>query len=292
LTPLFPIAFAALTGAALLLPTPADRLRGALGLPAFALGAASVPYLPGFLGPSLTIWITAALLLLGPGLLLAAVWQAHRRGKLTGLMVTATVVGVAAGLAAGWPTVSGGGAGQALITASAVAGIGWSCWLLGAAIGVARPVRRLDALLPGAPGRAGWGVVLLLLVAAGTRLAWVAFPLWVLSWQPIGVGMGVICLGWAVATGGARMALAAAALATAWSSAEPLDLAWLVLAAAIPVPVDRPRLQAAIAALGIWLATPSLLAAEVLFTVLLVAFATAMLAALADQAESERGASR
>jgi len=126
----------------------------------------------------------------------------------------------------------------------------------------------------------------------GARLAWAASPLWVLSWQPFGVGMGVVCLGWAVATGRARLALAAAALAAAWSGAEPFDPAWLILAGAVLVPGDRHRLQAAIAALGAWLAMPSLLAAEVLFTVLLVAFATAMLAALAAQAESERDASR
>jgi hypothetical protein len=63
---LVPVAFAAMAAAALLLPTAADRWRAAFGLPAFLLGVASIPHLPDFQGPSLTVWISAGLLALGP----------------------------------------------------------------------------------------------------------------------------------------------------------------------------------------------------------------------------------
>ena len=105
MTYLLPGAFAAMLVAALVLPTTADRLRGALGLPAYVLGAASLPFLPGFRGPSLTVWISAALLLLGPAMLLVAAGRAaeplrRHRGRL--LLV---LLGVGAGVAAAWPTL-------------------------------------------------------------------------------------------------------------------------------------------------------------------------------------------
>lgn len=67
MTYIVPVAFATMVVSALLLPTRADRFRGALGIPAFVLGVASIPFLPAFRGPSLTVWISGGLLVLEIG---------------------------------------------------------------------------------------------------------------------------------------------------------------------------------------------------------------------------------
>ncbi len=109
MTPIVPVAYATMVLAALLLPTPVDRFRGALGIPPFLLGAASIPLLPDFHGPSLTVWISGALLLLGPGLLALAAWRGRTRLHVGDVAPWACLLAVAAGLAAAWPTLDKGG---------------------------------------------------------------------------------------------------------------------------------------------------------------------------------------
>lgn len=284
----FPVVAAALWAATLLLPTTADRLRGALGLPAFLLGAASVPHLPAFQGPSPSVWISAALLLLGPAMLLLASWRA--RELLHPVIALGSVVAAAAALAAAWPVLRQGGVLPAIATAGAIGLGAWSAWLAGALSGLGRVIRRRDAGLA-ATGRRR--VVHLLVAAAlGTQLAALAWPLWVLSWQPIGVGAGLLALGWAAAAGRPRLALAAAALAASFAAVDQLNPGWIALAAAALAPRSRPWFIAGLAPVGAYLAIPVLLGAEALLTVLLVAFATVLLAVLAGREAAAPAESR
>ena len=191
MTYLVPCALAAMLVAALALPTTADRLRGALGLPPYVLGAASLPFLPGFRGPSLTVWISAALLLLGPAMLLVAAGRAaeplrRHRGRL--LLV---LLGVGAGVAAAWPTLDAGGVFPGLVTTAAVASACLLAWMVASALGLGRGVRWLDARIPSRATGYSWGTPLLAAAAMAVYLAFLARPLWVLSWQPIGVGLAV-----------------------------------------------------------------------------------------------------
>ncbi len=286
----FPVASAAMWVATLLLPTTTDRLRGALGFPAFLLGIASVPYLPGFRGPSLTVWISAALLLLGPGMLLLAVWGARR--LLHPLVAAVSLLAGTAAVVAAWPTLRQGGVLPAVLTAGAIGLGAWLAWLVGSMVGLGRLVRRLGARLPAPRGRHPWAVLVLAAGAMGVRLAAVVWPLWVLSWQPVGVGVGVLCLAWAAATGRPRLALAAAALAAAFSSIDQLDAGWLLLTVAALADRNRAWVMVALAPFGLYLALPVLLGAEVVFTVLLMWLGTILLAVLAAGAEDGASPSR
>jgi hypothetical protein len=283
---LVPASYAALLVASLFLPTAPDRLRGALGLPAFALGAASLPYLPEFRGPSLTVWISAALLLLGPAMLLLAAWQARTRLHPRAALLVPVSLAVGVAVTAAWPTLTQGGVLPALVTAGALGMGAWFVWLLGSASGVGRAVRWLDARMPTLRSRHSWGVLLLVTGAMAFRVGGLIWPLWVLSWQPVAVGLGVLCAWWAVPTGRASLALAGAAFAAASSSVAGFGGGWLLLAVAAVAGRTPPRVVAIIAATGAYLAAPELLGAEVLYTVLLVWPATMLLAVQAANEEA------
>lgn len=292
MTYLVPAAYAALLVASLLLPTASDRLRGALGLPAFALGAASLPYLPEFRGPSLTVWISAALLLLGPAMLLVAAWQA--RTRLHPRAALLVIVPLAAGVAvtAAWPTLVLGGILPALVTAGALGMGAWFAWLLGSASGIGRVVRSLDARMPTLPSQHSWGVLLLVAGAVAFRVGGLTWPLWVLSWQPVAVALGVICAWWSVATGRASLALAGAAFAGSFSTTAGFVGGWVLFAVAAMADRTPPRVMAILAATAAWLAAPELLAAEVLYTVLLAWAATMLLGGLSTRIAAEKLPSR
>ncbi len=292
MTYIVPVAFATMVVSALLLPTRADRFRGALGIPAFVLGVASIPFLPAFRGPSLTVWISGGLLVLGPGLLALAAWRARSRLSLGALAPWAILVAVAAGLAAAWPTLDRGGALPAVLTAGALAFGSLLDWMVAEKVGLGRAIRWLDERMPALRGRYSWGTMVFVTGAIGFRLAWLVWPLWVLSWQPIGVGLGVLGVVWAAATGRVPLALAAAAFAASFTAPEATVGGWLVLAAAAMGNHSRPRLLALAAAFGSYLVWPALLDQEVVFTVLLTAATTALLAQLALQASTEERAPR
>ncbi len=289
MTYLLPGALAAMLVAALALPTTADRLRGALGLPPYVLGAASLPFLPGFRGPSLTVWISAALLLLGPAMLLVAAGRAaeplrRHRGRL--LLV---LLGVGAGVAAAWPTLDAGGVFPGLVTTAAVASACLLAWMVASALGLGRGVRWLDARIPSRATGYSWGTPLLAAAAMAVYLAFLARPLWVLSWQPIGVGLAVLTAWWAAATGRAPMAAASAAFAAAFCTVDGVPTGCLLLLTGALAYRTHPRVAAVALAAGGYLAAPALLDAEVLFTVLLTGAASALVAALAMAPEAGEG---
>jgi len=289
---LMPAAFAAMVAAALLLPTTADRLRASVGLPAFLLGLASVPYLPAFRGPVLGVWISGALLLLGPALLVLATWRARTRIGSRRAVGAVAVLASAAGVAAAWPTLDKGGVFAAAVAAGALGLDVLLFWLVGTALGIGRAVRWLDAKLPTLPSRHGWGVLALVAAALSVRVGGLIWPLWVLSWQPIGVGVGVLCAWWAAATGRASLLLAGVALGAAFCSVDRMEGGWFLLCAAALADSKRPGLVAAVAAFGAYLAVPTLLASEVLFTVLFTLAGTMLLGVLADQRAEEEPSSR
>lgn len=291
MTGLVPLAFATMVVAALLLPTPADRYRGALGLPAFLLGAASLPFLPDFHGPSLTAWISGGLLVIGPALLALEAVRARAHSRARHPSLWATIFAVLLGLASAWPTLEQGGAFAALVTGAALACAGLLFWMVAERLGMGGAMRWLDGRLPALRGRHSWGTLAFVNGAILFHLAWLIWPLWVLSWQPIGVGIGVLGATWAVATGRAPLALAAAAFAATFAAPEATIGGWMVLAAAAIGNRAPPRVLALAAAFGAWLVWPALLDREVVFTVLLTAAATALLAQLAAQhAPNDRSA--
>jgi hypothetical protein len=156
---LVPVAFAAMAAAALLLPTTADRWRAAFGLPAFLLGVASIPHLPEFQGPSLTVWISAGLLALGPALLALATWQARARFGRGAVAPWVVLIAVGVGCAAATPIIARGGTIPALLTAGAL-GLGFLlAWLVAETLGAGRAVRWLDARLPSIHRRHTWGTL-------------------------------------------------------------------------------------------------------------------------------------
>lgn len=292
---LIPVACVAMVVSALLLPTPADRFRGALGIPAFLLGAASIPSLPAFNGPSLTTWISGGLLLLGPGLLLLAAIRARPRLRVGDAAPWISALGVGAGCAAAWPTLDRGGVLPAVLTAGALGFGGTLGWLVGEWIRLGRAVRWLDQRLPALRGRYSWGTLAFVAGALFFQVALLAWPLWALSWQPVGVGAGVLGVLWAVATGRVSLALAAVAFAAAFTPPEAALGGWsgtlALLVAALAAP-SRPRIIALVAAFGAWLVWPALLREEVLLTVLLTAGVTAVLAQRAAQADVGTGPPR
>ncbi|MEZ4413685.1 MAG: hypothetical protein R2910_11925 [Gemmatimonadales bacterium] len=290
MTNIVPVAYATMMLAALLLPTPVDRFRGAFGLPAFLLGVASLPYLPDFRGPSLTVWISGALLLLGPALLALAAWRARSRLTLRHPAPWLALAGVTAGLAAAWPTLDRGGPLPAALTAGVLGFGSLLVWMVGEVLGVGRALRWLDHHLPALRGRQSWGTPLFLVAALLFHLAWYRWPLWVLSWQPSGVGIAVLGLAWAAATRRPSLALAAVAFATSFAAPETgLGgwTGWIALAIAALGDRSRPRVIAVISAFGAYLVWPVLLGEEVLLTVLLTAAAAALLAQLATQSDRE-----
>lgn len=295
MTYLVPAAYATMVVAALLLPSAPDRARGALGLPVFLLGMSSLPYVPGFRGPSLTVWISGALLLLGPVLLASAVWRARSRLDRRHPAAWVLLAGVAAGVAAAWPTLHQGGAFAASVAAAALAVDCWLLWLVGEALRVGRGVRWLDRRLPRGTWAWSRGTILWIVAAILLHGAWIVWPLWVLSWQPIGVGLAVVGVAWAAATRRPALALAAIAFATSFTAPESTLGGWggwMVLTAGALGPPSRPRLIALVSALGAYLAWPALFGQEVVFTVLLTAAVTALLAQLASPHALEEGPPR
>jgi len=166
-TYMFPLAFALTALAAVLLPTSSDRLRGALGLPALALGAASAPLLPASLGPDPSLWVTGALILLGPALLLAACWRARARLAPRGVTVVVLTLSAVATVVAAWPTVRTGGIQYVPLALAALVCYALLNWVIVRGVGLGRAVRWIDARLvparaqlsgPGVmpEGRSGW----------------------------------------------------------------------------------------------------------------------------------------
>lgn len=286
----FPAAFAAMALAALVLPRPADRLRGGFGLPAFALGAASIPFLADVRGPDVSLWVSAALLLLGPSLLLLAAWRAeltpHRPVSL--LVLAAAAVAVAAA----WPTLRLGGIVPAALTAGAIALGGLFLWMLGSTLGVGRALRRLDARLLLSRGDWPWGALIVAGAALLVGTAALRWPLWIELWQSVGVPVGVLLAWWAVATRRAPLGLAGAAFACAFAGPEWAYGSWLLLAVAAAAVRSTPRAASVVAAAGGYLGERALLSGEVLYTVLLAGAATALLGALCADASAEDPAPR
>lgn len=147
----FPLAFALLAIAALLLPATRDRLIGALGVPAFALGAASAARLSPGTEPGPTLWICAALLLLGPAVLAVALWRARRRLSAAGGFVTLSGIAGIAAVAAAFPTLRSAGLVPSLLTTGALALGALTLWFAGGVIRLGAGIRALDARL--APAR-------------------------------------------------------------------------------------------------------------------------------------------
>ena len=288
---ILPLAFAAMAFAALLLPTAADRLRGGLGLPAFALGAASIPFLADIRGPELTLWVSAALLLLGPALLLLATWRARLNWRKPA--VPLVFASTAAALFAAWPILRVGGVVPAVLTTGALAFSGLFLWMLGERIGVGRAVRWLDARLPATHGKArrvpssSW--------AGRSSWHWRGSPRPFWSWSSgnrSALGVGVVVSWWTVATRRAPVAFAAASFATAFTAPETALGAWLLLGWAALLDRTHPRITAVAGSAGGYLGVRALLSGEVLYTVLLVGAATALLGALAAAPSAESSASR
>lgn len=289
MTVLLPSAFAAMLVAAWLLPSSPDRLRGALGLPAYVLGAASLPFLPGFPGPSVTVWISAALLLLGPAMLLAAAWRGGGALRQRRAALTAVLLAGCTGLAAAWPTLRFGGVLPGLVTTAALASASLLAWMLASTLGLGRGLRWLDARLPTRRGGHSWMIPVLGIATVAVYLAFLVWPLWILSWQPIGVGLAVLSAWWAAATARAPMAVASGALAAAFCTVDAVPAGWLALLTGALAYRTHPRLSAAAIAAGGYLAAPSMLDAEVLFTVLLTGAASALIAMRATAPDAEEG---
>jgi hypothetical protein len=213
-------------------------------------------------------------------------------------MLMMVSVAAAAAVVAAWPTLTKGGVLPALVTTGALGMGAWSVWLLGSASGLGRAVRWLDARMPTLRFRHSWGVLLLLSGALAFRVSGLLWPLWVLSWQPVAVGLGVVCAWWAVPTGRASLALAGAAFAAAFSTVDGLGGAWLLLCVAALPDWSRPRITAAVAAVAAvaagaaYVAVPSLLGAEVVLTALLAWAATMLLGVLAVRGAAEELPSR
>ncbi len=145
------------------------------------------------------------------------------------------------GLAVAWPTLDKGGALPAVLTAGALA---FGClldWMLAELLGIGRAIRWLDDRIPALRGRYSWGTLLFVAGAVLLHVAWFVAPLWVLSWQPIGVGLAVLGVCWAAATGRTPLALAAIAFAATFTAPEATIGGWLVLAAAAVGNPSRPR---------------------------------------------------
>ncbi len=164
--------------------------------------------------------------------------------------------------------------------------------MLGRGTGLGRAVRWLDERIPALRGRYSWGTLMFVVAAVLFHLAWFRWPLWVLSWQPIGVGVAVLGVAWAVATGRVPLALAALAFAATFVAPEATIGGWIVLAAAAIGDPGRPRVLALAAAFGAWLVWPALLDQEVVFSVLLTGASAALLAQLSLQARAEEEGSR
>lgn len=292
MTYILPVAFAAMVLVALLLPSSADRVWGALGLPAFALGAASVPFLPQFRSPNPTLWISAALLLLAPAMLVLAAWRARARLSPRGPVLLLVLASVGAALVAVWPTLRLGGVLPAVLTTGALALGCLFVWMVASQAGLGRGLRWLDTRLPAPRGASSWGTLGLVTGAIVVNLGWALWPLWIQSWQPIGVGLGVLAAWWAVAIARVPLALAGAGFAACFGGPEVARGAWVLLGAAVVADRIPARLAAAAAAAGGYLIAPSVLGAEVVFTVLLAGAATALLAALASATPTGRAASR
>jgi len=159
-------------------------------------------------------------------------------------------------------------------------------------LGIGRAIRWLDDRVPALRVRYSWGTLLFVAGAVLFHVAWFVAPLWVLSWQPVGVGLGVLGVCWAVATGRTPLALAAIAFAATFTAPEATIGGWLVLAAAAVGNSSRPRVTAIAAAFGAYLAWPAMLDQEVVFTVLLSAGVAALLGQLASQASSQENGPR
>ncbi len=284
MTALLPVAFAALVLAAMLLPSRADRFRGALGLPACALGAASAPLLGDLRGPDPALWISTGMLLLGPAALLLAAWRARPRLH-TGL-ITAPAAALAAVLAllAAWPLLRLGGALPALLSAGAIA-FGAAFLYLGAsALGAGRPVRWVAERLPWSRGGAPWGTRALIALVLVLGMASLRWSLWLRLWQPVGFGVGALLAWCAVALRRPALALAAVGLATCFVAPDLARVSWVGLAATALMVRPTPWVAAALAGAFGYVALPGLLDGEVLLTVVLVGAATALLAVLAEEA--------
>lgn len=286
----FPAAFAAMALAALLLPGASSRLCGGFGLPAYALGAASIPFLADLRGPDLALWVSAALLLLGPSLLLLAAWRAPLPRRIPPLVLAIAAAGAA--VAAAWPTLRLGGILPAMLTAGAIALSGLFLWMLGSTLGVGRAVRWLEERFPMSRTESPWGAHIVAAAALLVGTAALKWPLWIELWQSVGVAIGVLLAWWAVATRRAPLGLAGAAFACAFAAPEWAYGAWLLLAVAALSVRSTPRAASVVAAAGGYLGARALLSGEVFYTVLLVGAATALLGALAGVTSTEAPAPR
>ena len=157
-------------------------------------------------------------------------------------------------------------------------------WLAAGASGLGRAVRLVDAKIP-AP-RQGPSYTTYLLVAAALVFGILVrqWPLWILLWQPIGVGLGVCAAWWAVATRRPALALAGAAFTAAFLPPEFTYSAWGGLGVAALMVTGRYRSFAvALAIVAFYVITGPLLDAEAVWTVLLAGAGSALLAALAEE---------
>lgn len=278
-----PVGFAAVLIAALLLPSRADRLRGALGLPAFALGAASLPFLADIREPDPALWISGALLLLGPSALLIATWRARARLRAWPLTVSAVAVAVALGVAAAWPLLTLGGVLPAVLSAGAL-GLGAAfVYLAAATAGLGRLARWLHARAPDSWRAHHWGTLLVAALTLALGLASLRWSLWLRLWQPAGIGLGAALVWWAAATRRPALACAGAGFAICFVPPEQAYSTWVGFTSAALLPLRFPLPAALLAAVAGFVALPGLLDAEVLLTVVAVGGASALLATLATE---------
>jgi len=281
-----PGAYAVLVLGAAAMPGRASRLRAATGLPPFLLGMASLPFLQDLHGPSPTLWISAALLLLGPVALLCEAWRSRTAMRQRPLILALVVGAAGVGVTVSWPLLQLGGFVPALLTTGALVLSATFLWLAAGAVGLGRAVRALDAQIP-APGQGStYGTYLLICAATAVGLAALRWPLWVQLWQPVGIGVGAWAAWWAVATRRSALALAGAAFAAAFLDLGSSYSAWVTLGMAALV-VERVRWLGAVLAVswGFAIAGP-LLGAEAVWTVLLAAAGSALLAGLAREESS------
>jgi hypothetical protein len=164
--------------------------------------------------------------------------------------------------------------------------------LVAETLGAGRAVRWLDARLPSIHRRHTWGTLAFLGGALLFHAAWFLCPLWVLSWQPVGVALGMVGVAWAAGTRRLSLALGAVAFAATLAAPEVTIGGWLILTAAALANRSRPRLLALATAFAAYLVASALLDAEVLLTVLLMAAVTAVLAAQALPSTAKPSAPR
>lgn len=282
-----PGGFAALLIGVAAMPGRPSQLRAATGLPAFLLGVASLPFLRDLRGPEPTLWISAALLLLGPAAVLVEVWRSRGLLRARPIFLWIGLAGAAVGVVPSWPLLRLGGYLPAVLSAGALALGAAFLWLAAGAVGLGRLVRALDAHLPAPAQGPMYATYFLILAAMIAGLAALRWPLRVQLWQPVGIGVGAWAVWWAAAARRPSLALAGTAFAAAFLPPGNNSMAWVTLGLAAMSVDRRPWVGLPIAVIWGYAIAGPLLGAEAVWTVLLAGGGSALLAGLAG--EESRG---